>query len=822
MVSRSHGVEEVHRHLCAVQLPAVNSPCFSLRPSCSHKHCFSPGHCCSPSHCCNHSSLGSKNGGSSSSFFAPKGSLSLCSNNGSRHQLLEPLRRVLDDLEEEVVGAVGARGDVGVDVGQDTCPRPMPTDCLRDVPVGGRLQRFAAEWEAVTSDVWVLSIVKHGYRLEFASSPPPFEGIRTTAVPKHPVKKKALLDEVQALLEKNAVVQVSGEVRVGHYASFFLTPKKSGEWRPIINLKPLNFFVRPQPFRMETLAAVLQVLGPGYWGATLDLKDAYLHVPIHPQSRKFLRFALQGRTFEFKVLPFGLASSPRVFTRVVKTVAEFLRPRGFTLFVYLDDFLVVSRSQLALQRDLLEILALLARLGFIVNWKKSKLTPSQQVQFLGAQLDLAQGIVRPTVPRMMDVMACALRILSATSVQARLMLRFLGLLASLVDVVPLCRLRMRVIQLHLSAYYRPWAHPLHQPVPVSALLRRALTWWMCIAHLQTGIPFPPPTPSLILTTDASKVGWGAHLLERHLSGLWSPHQAQYHINILELWAVHLALRQLGPRVKGRFILVRTDNMSVVAYLNKEGGTRSPSLCQQVIRLLTWCQERGIRLRGEHVPGVDNLVADALSRGGPQSSVVRRVRGSSVEWHLNPRVCQAIFAQLDRPHVDLFASRFNNQLPTYFAWGVDHQALGSDAFTQDWSGLLAYAFPPVALIPRVLLKLSQTGSCLLLLVAPMWPRQLWFPRLLELVVAEPVRLPLTPDLLLTSGTRQRIPMRTVQALHLTVWRISADPLRRRDFLTQLPISHCRQGDVQPDILTLPDFSGSRGGVPIMRVCPILHL
>jgi hypothetical protein len=89
----------------------------------------------------------------------------------------------------------------------------------------------------------------------------------------------------------------------------------------------------------------------------------------------------------------------------------------------------------------------------------------------------------------------------------------------------------------------------------------------------------------------------------------------------------------------------------------------------------------------------------------------------------------MFTRMGRPHIDLFASSLNHQLQTFFAWGLDEKALATDAFTQDWSGMATYAFPPLALIPRVLLRVAKTPKCSLLLVAPLWPRQLWFPRLL---------------------------------------------------------------------------------------------
>jgi hypothetical protein len=93
-------------------------------------------------------------------------------------------------------------------------------------------------------------------------------------------------------------------------------------------------------------------------------------------------------------------------------------------------------------------------------------------------------------------------------------------------------------------------------------------------------------------------------------------------------------------------------------------------------------------------------------------------------------------------------------------GRDHMALDTDVFAPNWAGMAAYAFPHIALLPRVWLRVQ------VLLIAPHWPRQLWFPRLLELLVAEPVLLPVRKDLLLVTGARQRVPMRVIKTLRLT--------------------------------------------------------
>ena len=89
-----------------------------------------------------------------------------------------------------------------------------------------------------------------------------------------------------------------------------MIPKKTGDLRVILNLKKINVFIPVQHFRMETLNVILPELRPQDWAVSLDLKDAYLHVPIHPQSRRLLGFRFQGKTYVYKVLPFGLKDSP--------------------------------------------------------------------------------------------------------------------------------------------------------------------------------------------------------------------------------------------------------------------------------------------------------------------------------------------------------------------------------------------------------------------------------------------------------------------------------------------------------------------------------
>ena len=108
---------------------------------------------------------------------------------------------------------------------------------------------------------------------------------------------------------------------LGFYSLLFIVPKTTGGWRPIIDLSPLNKHVVKTTFKMETPATVLKFLRRGDWMVSLDLKDAYFQVPIHPRSRHFLRFVWQGRPWQFRALCFGLTSAPYVFTRVMAVIS---------------------------------------------------------------------------------------------------------------------------------------------------------------------------------------------------------------------------------------------------------------------------------------------------------------------------------------------------------------------------------------------------------------------------------------------------------------------------------------------------------------------
>jgi len=182
-------------------------------------------------------------------------------------------------------------------------------------------------------------------------------------------------------VQKQAVSAVCTQDREGgHYSLYFLVPKKTGEFRPVLDLRSLNLHIARRKFRMLTIKQLLGLLQPGDWFTTIDLRDAYFHVEIAPKHRKYLCFALQGVACEYNRLPFSYSLSPRTFSECVATALQPLRGRGMRVFFYLDDLIVMARSRERAMFYTVHLILHLTKLGLVINWKKSTAIPHQQAR----------------------------------------------------------------------------------------------------------------------------------------------------------------------------------------------------------------------------------------------------------------------------------------------------------------------------------------------------------------------------------------------------------------------------------------------------------
>ena len=171
----------------------------------------------------------------------------------------------------------------------------------------------------------------------------------------------------------------------------------------MIDLSHLNEFVLQTPFKMETVASVLLSAREGDFLASIDLKDAFLQIPVHQSSRKLLRFLSGGGSLSVQGPVFGLSTAPQFFTLVIAAVSAWTHSHEFRLLRYLDDWLALASSQSEAKKNVQDLLSLCHSLWIVIN-EKSDLVPSQTANYLGMTIDTRPpGFFRPLRGREISV-----------------------------------------------------------------------------------------------------------------------------------------------------------------------------------------------------------------------------------------------------------------------------------------------------------------------------------------------------------------------------------------------------------------------------------
>ena len=603
-----------------------------------------------------------------------------------------------------------------------------------DLPVGGRLRHFWRQWQDLGASKRVVRWLRFGYPLPFrlnsrgmAVTPPLVNQPPPNLITwyQDPVKQAHLDCMLNELVTKRAIEEIPlSQSDPVYFSRVFLVPKKNGKLRLILDLSALNEWLDCPSFKMDHAQVVRDALSPDMWATSIDLSDAYLHIPIRPNHCRFLVFQVGNRRFRWLVLPFGLNTAPRVFTDVMKALKRWGRRFGILLFQYLDDWLQLHLNPQELARQTAHLINQCVRLGLIVNHTKSEVVPMQKIVFLGDLLDFESGVIYPTAARFEAINDRIFQITKHESAPFRLIQSLVGLLTATEKIVPYGRLHFRELQT-LCNRCISLNTPKKAPVLVSAAVLHDLDWWSDKQRVFRGLQMSRRVPDLQIQTDASTTGWGASFLGQVLSGTWTPAERRLHINILEMKAVLLTCRQLVYHLRKRCCLFLIDNSTVVSYLQKQGGTRSPALMQVTREVLLLAEQEEFLIVAQHIKGNLNVVADLASRKG---YVV------NTEWAFSTRLFQVIqtLSPWGPAVIDLFANSLNHRLPLYVSPCPDSQAMAVNALICQWPiDRVLYAFPPTTILDRVLQKILKVRPRFLLLIAPMLLDAQWYPLLQQL-------------------------------------------------------------------------------------------
>ena len=637
-------------------------------------------------------------------------------------------------------------------------PPPRPQD-----PVGGCLQKHAVVWECLQAPTPIQRILREGYVLPFKRMPP----LAASPMPFLCTRLPELREQVSKLHMKQAIERVPSPAGPGFYSRLFVVPKATGGFRPVIDLSLLTPMLKFTPFQMDTPASIRQALRDSSWAATIDLSDAYFHIPIHPSARKYLRFYLDGQVWQFRALPFGLSSAPFLFTWMVRVLRKTLRTHGIQFHTYLDDWILHHTDRAKLERQVDLTVKLASIMGFRINLKKSNLVPAQNFQYLGMEFSLDRHMVFPPLDKCHTLQALIQPIMTTGSATAAKWGTLIGKMTFLSTLIPRGRLHLRPLQHNLKTQWNFNWRNRHQVIRLSKDAFKTLKWWVTLKNLRQGTPLQTSPPTLQLFTDACLDGWGAHLGTQMVSGTWTDVQKSWHINQLELQAVILAINHFQDVLRNQVVLIATDNSTTLSYIRKQGGTKSYSLNILTTQLFKLASRLNLTLHGRHIPGRKNVLADQLSRAG---------QVAPTEWTLHQEVLTELWTKWPRPQVDAFATSLNTRLPLYFSPVPDDQALAVDAMSQDWSLWDLHMFPPFPLLPAVVRKLHRPHANVTLIV-PWNSGASWFPGLLQLLAlpgTDVQELPLREDLLfqpLAEASYPNLPTVRLTACFLPQWPCS---------------------------------------------------
>lgn len=581
-------------------------------------------------------------------------------------------------------------------------------------PFFTRVQQRVKAWEEIGAPPLVLRWLKEGYKIPFEREVSPF---------RHAAWQPQSDDERIAMREMKMKLLQQGVVKPATCTNYIsrsrLEPKKDGGFRLVVDLRHINAHIAQTTCKYESLNSLEDMLQPGDWMVSFDLKSGYYHVPIHSRYAKFLTTEMDGELLTFLALPFGLSTAPRVFTKVMRPFVQAMRQKGIRVLPYIDDFLLMSTSKERSVLDRRTAEELISKLGLTRNTDKGFWEPTRNLIHLGIGIDTERKIFYVPPHKMILLKGAARSLIKYAKshkrwVSAQALAKFVGLAISL-------RLALQQVRTYTRSLYDALASKQSWQADVK-LSRQALDdlqFFVDIDHTWNGLAVWKPPPTMEIHTDASDHGWGAVLNNVvPARGFFNDEQLKVHITEKELRAVWLGLQYFNVHLKDvRSLRLITDNQVVQSVVNK-GVSKSHRLMTLIRKIQAFSRRRNLLIQAHYIPSAENVFADELSRAKDKT-----------DWTVKDKFFDEIQQRWGARTVDRFATTANTRCQRFCSWRKEPHSLG-DAMLQNWVGERNWVNPPWALIPKIVRKIRDERPEAVLLL-PYWPTASWFPDVWEL-------------------------------------------------------------------------------------------
>jgi hypothetical protein len=535
--------------------------------------------------------------------------------------------------------------DVLPPVPLQSLPRPRPTSTSSTRPlVTGTVQRrhwlstialMRKEPNANLAELAEIeSHITEGITLPFLTEPTTTSYTNTPTVNQH---EAAVRVRLQEYMQFGAVIELlsTSDLSDLRVQPLHVIIKEGKKPRLVIDLsRNLNDHLRYDYFTYSTVDDAVESSHAGCWYGKLDLSNCFLSFPLHPAVRRYFCFRFDGRLYQFTHMPFGLSTAPRVCTQLLSVVNYALTKAGIHDVRYLDDFFLIGSSQAETAAQLTAAQSIITRFGLIVNHDKTE-GPSQSLSFLGVQLDSVSQTVSCTPARVTELTTLLHSLRRQRVITRQLAESLIGKLSFAAKVLPGARPFMRRM---LDTIRACKSKRRSAPIHIDPGFREDVRFWLQHFSSWNGRQQwrSSRASPFVFASDASLNGFGFYIESapahstvdstawpQHLrvgstfSGTYSPEHAHLHyshtqIAWCELLAVVACAATYAPLLTGQSLLFYVDNSADVHIINRQ-ATRSTILAPLLRQLYGIALQHNVSIRAQHRPGVDNTLADFLSR-----------------------------------------------------------------------------------------------------------------------------------------------------------------------------------------------------------------
>ena len=444
-------------------------------------------------------------------------------------------------------------------------------------------------------------------------------------------------------LHDQALEKINKEIKLGRIAGPFngrplpnliispigLVPKSEpGKYRLIQHLSfPLGSSIndgidremcKVQYTNFDTAVRLVVSAGNGALMAKADIESAFRLLPVHPSDFELLGIKLGEFTYVDKALPMGASCSPAHFERF----STFLEWEAINaactnrICHYMDDFFICSPKDETGSQSCQAVLdtfsSVCAKFGVPLAPDKT-IGPASKLTFLGLQIDSDFQTVSIPLEKITSIKSKVERAISAPQISLRDLQSLIGSLSFVCRAISPGRAFLRRL-IDQTCNIRNPKSKIHLSDGAKADLRM----WLVFLKDYNGISIIPDQAwfgedDLQLFTDACKsIGFGGYFRGMWFQGKWPPACRRLSIAWLEFFPIVVAVVLWGTLLKGKRIILRSDNDSVVAIVNSK-----TSRCPSIMKLVRFFVLQGLKLnlafRAKHIPGKMNDIADALSR-----------------------------------------------------------------------------------------------------------------------------------------------------------------------------------------------------------------